>query len=394
MIALPVISFGDDIRRPDRLETRNTLDVLFGVRDGKWRDSVSRVRSLPPDSAEQRSAKLALPFTTWAGEFRRRENLGLVRHSGQIGVDLDNLGDAGAVAVLQSAVADRFCLAAFRSTRGEGVRLLFRIPPCSPENHTAAFEQVAAHVRSIYQRELDTSGKDVARASFVSFDNGLWFNPRAESLPIQLPGGTQRFETKTRCVSFLYAGTLAETCWTWFGRHYANTSPCQDGAVKTHRSLLELGKAVALHAHRIKEPLTPRIIGAAFQAWIDEHRRQGVTLRLSPEEYRDEFVVSVKGCTGKPWFRRAADVWLRWTRHKDFPSYAWPQEKILFAIRQHCAESNSDDFFLGARDAALVAGVGFKTASRMLRKLCADGHLEKIGERRQPRHAQTYRLKI
>ena len=70
-----------------------------------------------------------------------------------------------------------------------------------------------------------------------------------------------------------------------------------------------------------------------------------------------------------------------------------PPEKILFAIRQHCAESKSNDFFIGARDAGLVAGVSYRTAARVIRKLCDDGQIEKTGERRQLRHAQDYRLK-
>jgi hypothetical protein len=392
MIALPAISFGDDVRRPDRLESRNTIDVLFGIRDGAWQSPVARVRALPTDSPEQKAAKVQLPYCTFAGEFRRRESNGLVRHSGQIGIDLDNLSDAGTVAVLQTAVADRFCLAAFRSTRGEGVRLLFRIPPCSPENHVAAFEQVAAHVYRIYRHEPDKSGKDVSRASFVSFDNGLWFNAAALVFPIQLPSETQRLTRQTRCVPSLYAGTLAETCWSWFGRNYANTLPCQNGTTKTHHNLLDLGKAVALHAHRIKSPLTPRIIDAAFDAWQAEQEKNGVRLRCSPEEYRTEFVASVKGCERKPWFKSAAEKWLRWTKHRNFPNEGLSHEKILFAIHQHCAESKSHDFFIGVRDAALVAGVGHVTAWRMLCKLVADGHLEKIGTRRHARHAQTFRL--
>jgi hypothetical protein len=392
-ISAPV-SFGLDVRRPGLLETRSTGDVLLGIQSGAWLDTVALVRSLPHDSAEQKSAKLALPFATWAGKFSHRSISGLVRHSGQIGVDLDDLGEAGAVAVLQTAVADRFCLAAFRSARGEGVRLIFRIPPCSPENHAIIFEQVAEHVRNTYGRDADPSGKDVCRASFVSFDRGLWCNPSAGVLPFILPDATQRFRVNYSLCRTLYAGDLALTCWNWYGRHYASTSPCQDGAAKTHRSLLELGKACALHAHKIKEPVTPRIIDAAFESWLHEHQRQGVTLRCSPDEYHAEFVASIKGCSRKAWFNAAADKWLRWTRHADFSRDGLPHEKILFAIRQHCAESGSPEFFIGVRDASLVSGGGKDTACRMLKKLCAAGHLEKIGERRQPRHAQTYRLKI
>jgi BT4734-like, N-terminal domain len=389
---LPSISFGEDIRRPNRLETRNTADVLFGIRDGEWQNAVVRVRSQPADSPAQKKAKLALPYATWSGTFSRRANNGLIRHSGQCGVDLDDLGGAGAIDVLQAAVADVFCLAAFRSARGEGVRLIFRIPPCSPENHAAAFEQVSAHVRKNYGHDADTSGKDVCRASFVSFDNGLWLNAAALVLPIELPDETQRLTRQYRCVSSLYAGTLAETCWTWFGRHHASTTPCQDGTVKTHRNLLDMGKAVALHAHRIKTPLTPKIIEVTFDAWLAEHTRNNVRLRCSPDEYRAEFVTSVKGCERKPWFNAAAEKWLRWTRHGEFPRDAMPHERILFAIRQHCAESKSREFFIGVRDAALIAGVGYVTGWRMLRKLVASGCLKKLDVKRLPRHAETYML--
>ena len=367
--------------------------MLFGIRAGEWRETVARVRELPVDSPEQKKSKLALPFCIWAGVFSRRSIDGLVNHSGQVGIDLDGLGEAGAVAVLQAAVADVHCLAAFRSARGEGVRLIFQIPPCSPENHAVAFEQVAGHVRALYGHEADTSGKDVSRASFVSFDNGLWFNAAALVLPIHLPGETQRLKANTRCVSSpLYSGLLAETWPGWYGKHLANTTPVSGETVKTHGNLLALGKAIALHAHRIKTPLTARIIDTAFESWLREHQRQGVTLRCSPDEYRAEFVTSVKGCERKSWFKSAAEKWLRWTRHTDFPHGALPHEKILFAVRQHCAEAGSGEFFIGARDAGLVSGVSYITASRMLKKLCADGHLQKLGERRQPRHAQTYRL--
>ncbi len=103
-------------------------------------------------------------------------------------------------------------------------------------------------------------------------------------------------------------------------------------------------------------------------------------LRCSPDEYRARIVASVEGRERKPWFKSAAEKWLRWTRHKDFPRDGMPHEKILFAVRQHCAESKSREFFIGARDAGLVAGVSKDTAARMLRKLCEDGQLEKIGD--------------
>jgi hypothetical protein len=386
------ISFGLDVTKPGELHTRSTGEVLQDIQSGVWQEPVLRVRSLPHDSDEQKAAKKLLPYATWAGVFVYRANERLIQHSGQIGVDLDDLGEAKAVSAIQNAVADKFCLAAFRSIRGEGVRLLFRIPPCSPENHAIAFERVAEYVRNTYGCEVDGSGKDVSRASFVSFDRGLWLNPSADVLPIILPMSHSGIGGITRCVPSTYGGQLALTCWNWFGRHYANIAPVSGDTVKTHKNILDLGLAIALHADRIQEPVTARLIDSAFESWLREHQKQGVRLRCSPDEYRRELRDSVDGARRKSWFKSAAEKWIRWTRHTDFPLAAGPPEKILFAIRQHCAESKDNNFYIGARDAGLVAGVSYRTAARAIRKLCADGQLEKTGERQQLRHAQTYRL--
>ncbi|HEX3856687.1 MAG TPA: hypothetical protein VHY30_05255 [Verrucomicrobiae bacterium] len=151
--------------------------------------------------------------------------------------------------------------------------------------------------------------------------------------------------------------------------------------------------AIALHADRIQEPVTARLMDSAFESWMREHQKRGVRLRCAPDEYRRELRDSIEGARRKSWFKSAAEKWIRWTRHKDFPHAAMTPDKIMFAIHQHCAESKSNDFFIGARDAGLLAGVSYRTAARVIRKLCDDGQIEKIGERRQIRLAQDYRLK-
>lgn len=389
----PDVSFGLDVRHPSQLVPRSTDQILRGVVEGEWRPAVELVRSLPPDSAEQRKAKLDLPYATWAGVFRTRRNADLVRHSGQVGIDLDHLGESKAVEVIQTAVADVHCLCAFRSVRGEGVRLLFRVSPIPPDakGHETAFEEVAQHVRNRYGVDPDKSGRDVARASFVSFDRGLWLNPSA--LPIRL-NATQRLYYKNRCVGApVYAGQLALTCWDWFGRTYAWHLTRDDGTARTHTSLLEMGKSVALHAERIGEPLTPQIEGLVFDSWLAEHHKQGSSLRCAADEYRREFELSVRGAPRKPWFPAAAHKWTRWARHSDYPSSGNAIEKLLFAIRHHCAETGSPEFWLGSRDAALILRIHYTTAAALLRRLVTLGYLEKGAVPKCKRHAQTYKLR-
>ena len=154
-ISAPV-SFGLDVRRPGLLETRSTGDVLLGIQSGAWLDTSWRLSGRCRMTAQSKNPPNSRSrLRHGRASFRAVQTPGLFDTPGKSAIDLDGLGEAGAVSVLQTAVADSFCLAAFRSARGEGVRLIFRIPPCSPENHAAAFEQVAEHVRKTYGRDAD-----------------------------------------------------------------------------------------------------------------------------------------------------------------------------------------------------------------------------------------------
>ena len=257
-----LISFGLDICRPQELQTRTTGEVLESIRDGEWREQILNLRAMTPDSDQQREAKKRLPFATWSGVFRHRANDGLEHHAGQIGIDLDDLTAADCTKAVQDAIADQFCRAAFRSARACGVRLLFRIPPCNAEEHDSTFEQVAEHVRNVYGHEPDIVARDVSRASFVSFDEGLWCYPNAQVLPITLPLAhserrLRRGREAHRCVtSAANSGRLTTGLWRSMGRFHVGDSVKPDGTVFTHVKLLDLGKAMALHAKRINHTLT------------------------------------------------------------------------------------------------------------------------------------------
>ena len=256
------ISFGLNVRKPQALQARTTGDVLESIRAGEWREPILELRTMPLDSDQQRKAKQRLPYVTWSGVFRHRANEGLEHHAGQIGIDLDDLTAADCTKAVQDAIADQFCRAAFRSARACGVRLLFRIPPCNAEEHDSTFEQVAEHVRNVYGHEPDIVARDVSRASFVSFDEGLWCYPNAQVLPITLPLAhserrLRRGREAHRCVtSAANSGRLTTGLWRSMGRFHVGDSVKPDGTVFTHVKLLDLGKAMALHAKRINHTLT------------------------------------------------------------------------------------------------------------------------------------------
>lgn len=394
MVEIPVaVSFGLSIKESKKLQTLTTGEVLEGIRTGQWRELIISLRAMTPDSAEQKAAKNKLPYVTWSGVFQRRAKDGLIVHSGQIGIDLDGLTSADCAKAVQNAREDSFCLAAYKSAGGRGMRLLFRIPPCDAHSHDAAFEQVAEHVRETYGHEPDSSGRDVSRASYVSFDEGLWCNPDAKVLPVVVDMSHSEKPVAYRCVSSpLYAGELAVTAWSQLGRLHVGYSEKADGTVYTHKPLLRLGLAIALHAERLNYKLTPRDYEEATRAWYHEHQKLGLRLRGSFEEYRRELILKAEAARKKRWFHAAAHKWLRWTKLPDFPDP--PAERLMFAIRRHCAEEGKNKFFIGCRDAGLVLDASYKTGHRYLQSLCKDGKIRllTVPEERIPRQAFEYEL--
>jgi len=394
-----VVSFGADITKPSCLETRSVGSLLNDIRGGAWREPVERVRLLPMDSREQQQAKRELPYCTWAGEFSRRSKNGLLRHSGLAGVDLDDLDDARCVRVIQRAVADPFCAAAFRSVRFTGVRLLFRIPPCTAKTHDLLFPQVAQHVQEIYGEKADPTGSDVSRASFISYDRNLWIRGDAELLPVSLPPACGRVHTDISGCHSLCAlpvsGTLDSRPAYRLGALWAWSSLKEDGYVYTHGTLLRLGLACAVLAEKWGVSLNGTIIDDAFDGWWQTHQRRGHRLRSSRGEYLDELKIIAKDVVTKPWFRGAANHWSQWTHHPAFPVEGTPEDRLRFVIREHCDVAGRE-FFLSSRDVALVAKVSsYSYGARLLRRLLKRGFiaLDKRRNRKRSRYqALHFRL--
>ena len=112
-------------------------------------------------------------------------------------------------------------------------------------------------MRTVYFMSPDPSGHDVCRASFVTFDAGLWLFPGAELLPITLPtkGGGMLHNGSSRCV------TREESIWSFLGRENAPHEAKADGTAYTHHSLVKLGLRLALQEWRTLRSLVPESLG-------------------------------------------------------------------------------------------------------------------------------------
>ncbi|MHC1769017.1 MAG: BT4734/BF3469 family protein [Verrucomicrobiia bacterium] len=381
------VSFGTNIRRKTQLETIPIGYFLDGVQRGRWRSQVELVRQLP--AREQQAAKVALPFVIPAGEFTQRKDNGLVRHSGLVVVDVDHLTQAHRSKLMHAALDDDHCFAAFKSPRGEGVKLLFRINPVSAEIHPVAFKQVAEHVRSRYGVEPDRSGSNVSRACFVTWDSKMFLNPGAEIIPIEItvqepspasaplvgPPSVVTVEGPARPLSKAEISSLRH-----LGQHAAPCRQRPDAAsALTHNpSLFPLARSLATEfaKGRYRGVYPEQALDEVFGGWLEHVSRRGHVLLKSPKDYRRELTLGFRSVMKSDGLRAASERWIQWKSHPDFPHDGSPQEKLLFAIRAHCKAEGKQGFFLSCRDAGDICGRSFKTGSKLLSALREQGILK------------------
>lgn len=137
--------------------------------------------------------------------------------------------------------------------------------------------------------------------------------------------------------------------------------------------------------------LTSNEVEIALRAWLREHQRLRHRLRGNAGEYQAELAANAISARRTPWFNRVADKWLRSTREADFPSAGTPEDRLIFGIECHCREAGKAEFFLGCRDAAVLATINYRTAARVLARLVDRGVLEPLTTQRKARHACEYR---
>lgn len=168
--------------------------VLNRIKKGKWKDKVTHImttyKQVFAETNDHNKAKNAisrlkwsLPGVLWSGRFRERNSSAIEKHSGLLVMDLDDLTDAAIRTAREQLQTDQYVLACFLSPSGTGLKVLFRIPK-DPLCHKAAWQAAANHIKKLTGLEVDSSGKDLARLCFVSYDPDLYFNPTARELPV------------------------------------------------------------------------------------------------------------------------------------------------------------------------------------------------------------------
>jgi predicted P-loop ATPase len=155
------------------------LDLfLEGVKNGRWQDIVLPIRAIADKKLRDEKKKFA-PAVTLSGKFKKRTDTDIEKHSGYIGIDIDNIENINSVRRLLNA--DKYIYSVFTSISGRGLCCIFKI---NPAKHRESFNGIAEYLYSHYKIIVDPTSVNQSRARFVSYDPELYLNQFAEKFTI------------------------------------------------------------------------------------------------------------------------------------------------------------------------------------------------------------------
>ena len=157
----------------------NIKDIFKSIQNGDWADQVKKVREGKTKDERSNLKQMSPNFTT-SGIFRKRGLAGLVKHSGVIAIDFDNLKDVDDV---KSYLAlDRYSWFTSVSIGGEGLCVFVKI---DPDKHLESFNFLSEYYLKNYNLEVDQACKDIPRVRFVMHDVDAILNDSAVRVSLE-----------------------------------------------------------------------------------------------------------------------------------------------------------------------------------------------------------------
>jgi hypothetical protein len=170
--------------------------ALSSIREGKYKTRVEKCRAyfLSNDKKNYHELKLTLQAHVFNGTFKApRSKKTIENYVPLIVIDLDKIGKTGKNLVdLKIAIAaDSNTLAVWNSPSNDGLKVLIKVD-ATVETHKVAFDALKKHFENKFGVTVDSSGSDITRLCFVSFDPDLYCNwdseifelPRAELVTV------------------------------------------------------------------------------------------------------------------------------------------------------------------------------------------------------------------
>ena len=150
-------------------------EVLLSFKDGSNKSKIELIRKIK-DKEKRNIEKAKLQSICFSGEFSRRAAKNIIKHSGFVCLDFDDMPTFDDAICLRDSLQDNeYIYSAFISPSGDGVKAIVKVP-AEIENHKKYYEALC----ETFDAFLDTKTKDVSRVCYESYDPNLFINENSK----------------------------------------------------------------------------------------------------------------------------------------------------------------------------------------------------------------------
>ncbi len=143
-----------------------------------YKDAIIKLRECE-NAPLKKTLKNGLPYFTFSGTFTKRLTDSLKKHSGLLVLDFDGLDIYRLDEYKEQFKTIEWVLAVWISPSGNGLKVLVKI---ESHYHRDTFLWLKDFFAGNFLLDVDDSGKDVARACYVSWDPDFYYNPNSKEL--------------------------------------------------------------------------------------------------------------------------------------------------------------------------------------------------------------------
>ena len=168
----PTITIFPNLKNPNKGESVALLEALNRIKNGNSKSLVNHIRDGNPEE------KLMLPCICFSGEFTNRNAKGLINHSGLMVLDFDKMKPKEVALSNLTLQQNKHIVSTFISPSGNGIKAIVRVPNTLDANTHPKYYK--SFVDEFKYSNIDSSGSDIARICFESFDEDVYINSEAE----------------------------------------------------------------------------------------------------------------------------------------------------------------------------------------------------------------------
>ena len=155
---------------------RDVNYVFDRIKNGKSKVLVEQIRA-ENDEQKQQELKKQLPAINFQGIFKERNDKGIKQFSGLMPLDFDKFKDKAEMDALMESLKDNeYVFAMFISPRGNGFKLIVKIPIDGAANYKGYFDALKNYFNSEY---FDVSSSNISRLCYESYDPNIYINQSA-----------------------------------------------------------------------------------------------------------------------------------------------------------------------------------------------------------------------